>query len=841
MVLNNGIYSPFKFLDSFKKDDFDVFFGRDKESVNLFELYRDTSLIILHGPSGSGKTSLIQCGLLNRLGINNEAIISIRRNENIVNSFAETVFGVVPEKGPANQDTLFTYLQLVEKYNHNLKEIDFLDDIVVTLEEEVSTHKQEQYYYQKRQPEKETGNSLKKETIAGAIEAKEAEINKVLNQKHSLQKGFKEEESTITHALAGLKEYFQKLFKHLGAAPLIIFDQFEELFVYGSQEEINRFGLILKFIFNNNIPINIIISLREEYFGHLDLLQAYIPNIFYKKIRLSHPNRDTVEEIIERSFEKFNINKYLDHNSIGQASLLPFAEKKQRVNLIIDQIAIKEDNLVSYHLPFLQVYLDRLYKTDYHKTYGNGIPGGFAQKYGQNLPLEFKTEEILEFGSIENVLEKYIREINDDIVKNPENKLNDQRLYKNATIKFLRHFKTKEDIKKRVPITIEKDLYIISDKAILLKIEQDIWGAGEEKGYESTISEMIKKLQENGIFNIGSDYVELSHDMIARVISRIKIEEDFLLLLKNDFNTSFEIYNLSKDHKDLLNEQQLMRMYLYKDFILTDENPLVVQEKRAFFKESREKVDTKNRKEIREKEEQNRILEEAIEKQKVSMHQTSLAYKKSRRYFNWARIVSVVMVITTATTVFYFLKNLQSKKILQDYNSMIDFQLKQLNQSKQETDSIRNELTQTILNQQKRIDSISNNLYSKKTNLNTATILKHAENSQYLVTIYGFEITPDDEKRLLELFKEAGYSATIGGTYSKARPTWMAATPTLLYYSNESKEKAMQCRDWLIKNTRLKWAIQRGNGLGVIKGQEANTFFVHFAKPTKRTIGLKAQ
>ncbi len=866
MMLASNVYSPFKFLDSFKKDDFDIFFGRDKESVNLFELYRDTSLIILHGPSGSGKTSLIQCGLLNRLRINNDAIFSIRRNNNIVVSFTEKVFGIVNQDNPSlrqNDSNLVKgYLELVEGYHSNIGALDILDDRVIDLEEQVSKLRQEQYYYSKKVDLENTIGVQKEQQIVGNIEEKELEIEQILDQKQKLQKDFAERENQIEDALGSIKKYFEAMFKKAGGVPLVIFDQFEELFVYGSKDEIKKFGLVLKLIFDSNIPLNIVISLREEYFGHLDLFQSYIPNIFYKKIRLSHPNRETIKEIIYKSFDRFNINQVKDFTDINAGQTLSEEEKIKRIDLIIDKITITEDNMISYHLPFLQVYLDRLYKVDYRKTYGNGIPEMVRQTYGKYLPLEFNVSEIVEFGEIKNVLERYIQEINDELIENSENKLDNKSIHKNAVIKFLRHFKTKEGIKKRVPLRIEDHRYLITDIDLLNKIQQDIWGIVNETEYGGTISEMIEKLAENRILNVSSDHVELSHDIIARVISNRKIEEDFLALIRDNFNSSFGIYEKGKDANNLLTEQQLLRIYQYQQYVITDENADRLAQKNEFFLASRKKVDIKNRKEIREKEEQNEKLNAANLRLENVIKEKSRQYIKGKTYFNWAKAVSIIMLVTLISTLYFFYENKRNKEIIQGeldnqerQNKVINDQLTQLSKIKSESDSIKNVLSATIIKLENSLDSIESkknpkNANSSNTspenvikpttpemiqvaytkNIKTNRIIAQATNSRYLVAVYGPNVPMEDLKILEEKLSGAGYSLNTGSVLTY-KPSLLATTSTVFYYSDNSISKANDLVKWLEKETQTKFNVQRGSGLGVIKGQENNTFFIHYINP----------
>ncbi|MDX1912375.1 MAG: ATP-binding protein, partial [Saprospiraceae bacterium] len=58
--------SPFKFLDSYQKDDQAIFFGREKETEKLYDALSGVKHLLIYGPSGAGKTSLIECGLRNQ-------------------------------------------------------------------------------------------------------------------------------------------------------------------------------------------------------------------------------------------------------------------------------------------------------------------------------------------------------------------------------------------------------------------------------------------------------------------------------------------------------------------------------------------------------------------------------------------------------------------------------------------------------------------------------------------------------------------------------------------------------------------------------------------------------
>ena len=81
------IKSPFKFLDSYQHEDKQIFFGREQETLELYNRIFETNLVLLYGASGTGKTSLINCGLSNEFEPGDWLPIFIRRRDNILESW----------------------------------------------------------------------------------------------------------------------------------------------------------------------------------------------------------------------------------------------------------------------------------------------------------------------------------------------------------------------------------------------------------------------------------------------------------------------------------------------------------------------------------------------------------------------------------------------------------------------------------------------------------------------------------------------------------------------------------------------------------------------------------
>ncbi len=74
---------PFKFLNAYTQEDKNIFFGRDEEIQQLYDMSFQSNLLLVYGESGTGKSSLIQCGLANRFEKHERFEIQIRRGKNL--------------------------------------------------------------------------------------------------------------------------------------------------------------------------------------------------------------------------------------------------------------------------------------------------------------------------------------------------------------------------------------------------------------------------------------------------------------------------------------------------------------------------------------------------------------------------------------------------------------------------------------------------------------------------------------------------------------------------------------------------------------------------------------
>ncbi|MBW1824401.1 MAG: ATP-binding protein, partial [Deltaproteobacteria bacterium] len=78
--------SPFKFLDSYTREDREIFFGRDREIEEMYQKVFESKMLLVYGISGTGKTSLINCGLANKFEDSDWLPVNVRRGRNILDS-----------------------------------------------------------------------------------------------------------------------------------------------------------------------------------------------------------------------------------------------------------------------------------------------------------------------------------------------------------------------------------------------------------------------------------------------------------------------------------------------------------------------------------------------------------------------------------------------------------------------------------------------------------------------------------------------------------------------------------------------------------------------------------
>jgi hypothetical protein len=95
------------------------------------------------------------------------------------------------------------------------------------------------------------------------------------------------------------------------------------------------------------------------------------------------------------------------------------------------------------------------------------------------------------------------------------------------------------------------------------------------------------------------------------------------------------------------------------------------------------------------------------------------------------------------------------------------------------------------------------------------------------VGLISYGITADDWKRIDDQLRQIGYQQQGYGYPYTTLETWFAPRSTVLYYRDSSRQAAERLAAQMKDITGESFAVQRGGGFAVGKGEEAITFFVH--------------
>jgi len=270
--------SPFKFLDSYTREDRDIFFGRDQEITELYRRVFESKMLLVYGVSGTGKSSLVNCGLASRFDDSDWLPVNVRRGSSIIDS-------------------------LNEAFN------------------------------------KQALSPLKKN----------------LSVSEKLQSIY--------------LDHFKPVY--------LIFDQFEELFIFGSSDEKSGFIKLVKEIVESETQYRIIFIIREEFLAGVTEFEYDLPEIFSNRFRVEKMKRTNAIHAIEGPCKVHNIK-----TETG------FSEE------LIDKLSPAGNEI---ELTFLQIYLDRIFRI------------AVAEKQ-QETGLRFSNELLNKAGSVSDLLGQFLDE-----------------------------------------------------------------------------------------------------------------------------------------------------------------------------------------------------------------------------------------------------------------------------------------------------------------------------------------------------------------------------------------------------------------------------------------------
>ena len=565
------IKSPFKFLDPFNKSDRGFFFGRDKEVIQLYDFVNKNRVVLVYGQSGTGKTSIIQCGLANEFETSDWNPFMIRREDDLNKS------------------------------------------LLKSLKNEINVHVDE-------------------EEIENFVEILFAEST--VKNNHTKVADIKNDHGEKRY-IASVVFYLQKVIERFLRPVYLIFDQFEELLILGTEAEKKRFVNTLQTLLGPNrvVDCNIIIVMREEYFAWLDGFEKDIPGISDRRIRIEPMRTKEIEQVIIDSCRTFNITLTNPENNV-----------KQMISAVSKNADIS--------LPYLQVYMDQLWRNDYKNTYPDGYHGG-----EEFIPLSFTTEEIIEFGKIKDVMQRFLIERRSEFQKEVRIKYHD--IPDNFLTMILDCFVNVRGTKMPNAFDLDNGFYKFSKRSPRLLHE--------------TKPELLKFtldfLQRNQVLRNSGNSFELAHDIFAKLIDQQRDAKQKRL------NGIHEMITIQKKSGELLPYD------LVKSWASDIDQVGLREDERSFFEESKIDGEQKVHKRLYEEE-----LKNAIEKEKTNFELKTIKRKKS----NVIRLLALLSVVIISFLMFGYWSNLKKSDYAHALR-MLD-RLDNLSADPKADDSIQNDI-----------------------------------------------------------------------------------------------------------------------------------------------------
>jgi len=187
----------------------------------------------------------------------------------------------------------------------------------------------------------------------------------------------------------------------------IIFDQFEELFILGSDEEQDAFTQSINNLLKAELPCKIIIVMREEYLAHLSSFEKVVPQLFDKRLRVEPMNRSNARRVILETLKTERFGIQISNDDIADR--------------IIDNVT---EGVGRVQLTYLQVFLDKLYRV--------------AQLRNEEHPY-FDEALVQEVGRIDDVLRDFLDEQMEVFAQEVDTR--------ELGLKWLKHFVSEKETK----------------------------------------------------------------------------------------------------------------------------------------------------------------------------------------------------------------------------------------------------------------------------------------------------------------------------------------------------------------------------------------------------------
>ncbi|MCX6334204.1 MAG: hypothetical protein NT092_07865, partial [Bacteroidia bacterium] len=169
-----------------------------------------------------------------------------------------------------------------------------------------------------------------------------------------------------------------------------IFDQFEELFIFGDKEERRQFIHIVKTLTESDLQCRMIFVLREEYMSWVTDFERFIPTFFSNRVRIEKMSHRNALEAIKGPCNIFNI-------SLEEG----FAES------LLEKLSPGSEDV---ELTYLQVFLDKIFRLaiGFTPPSQGGKEGGSYPTPESKGGLSFSLLHLQKTGNVSDLLGNFL-------------------------------------------------------------------------------------------------------------------------------------------------------------------------------------------------------------------------------------------------------------------------------------------------------------------------------------------------------------------------------------------------------------------------------------------------
>ena len=303
----------------------------------------------------------------------------------------------------------------------------------------------------------------------------------------------------------------------------LIFDQFEELFIFGDKEERKSFVQIIKSLIESELQCRLVFVMREEYMAGVTEFERYIPTFFANRVRIEKMSHINALEAIKEPCKVFNINLEEGFTETLLEKLSPGSTEVE--------------------LTYLQVFLDKIFHLAQSEK---GVTKG-SDQLSFTLRLLEKTGDVTDL--LGSFLEDQIKELDE-----PDTGLTILKSF--VSIKGTKKQLTQEEVIKSSK-SLGKN---ISDETIIMYLQKFV------------NLRILREKDENNKY-------ELRHDSLAtKIYEKITVVEKEMIEIHQFLENA---YSASEKRKVLLNANDLKYIAPYEDrlFVNKEIGDLIEQSK----------------------------------------------------------------------------------------------------------------------------------------------------------------------------------------------------------------------------------------------------------------------